>query len=150
MPLSASRLVPLWGYDDPRGRLTSLEEGREVPFTVRRVYLLHDVPEEALRGGHAHKALHQVVLAAAGSFTLRLDDGIQHESFTLATPRLGLYIGPGLWRTLESFSPGTVALVLASAAYDEGDYIRDYADFQRFVGVPVTSDGPPAAPPVAP
>ena len=99
---------------------------------MKRAYYLYDVPGGESRGGHAHKELSQLIIAASGSFTVTLDDGNVKRTFHLNRPYQGLYIVPGIWRTLDDFSSGSVCLVLASNWYDEGDYIRDYDKFLEF------------------
>jgi hypothetical protein len=118
---------------DSRGNLSFIEAGRHVPFEIRRVYYLYDVPGGAERGGHAHKALHQVIIAMSGSFDLVLDDGSRRWTVGLNRSHYGIYVGPNTWREMENFSSGAVCLVLASEFYDEGDYIRDYDDFRSWV-----------------
>jgi glyoxylate utilization-related uncharacterized protein len=117
---------------DFRGNLSFIEGNRQVPFQIKRVYYLYDVPSGASRGGHAHKALHQVVIALSGSFDVILDDGYHRRSFFLNRPHYGLYIPPRVWRELENFSSNSVALSLVSAVYDESDYIRDYDTFKEY------------------
>jgi hypothetical protein len=114
------------------GNLTVVENDRTVPFAVRRVYYLYDVPGGGNRGSHAHKELSQLIVAASGSFTITLDDGIVKRTFTLNRPYQGLLIVPGIWRTLEDFSSGAICMVLASHGYDEADYIRDYDEFIEY------------------
>ncbi len=118
---------------DSRGNLSFIEESKQIPFQMKRVYYLYDVPSGATRGGHAHRELHQVVIALSGSFDVILDDGYQRRSFFLNRPHYGLYIPPKIWRELENFSSNSVALSLVSEVYDEADYVRDYSDFQRLV-----------------
>lgn len=118
---------------DSRGNLSFIEAGRHVPFEIRRVYYLYDVPGGAERGGHAHKALQQVIIAMSGSFDLVLDDGSRRWTVGLNRSHYGIYVGPNTWREMENFSSGAVCLVLASEFYDEGDYIRDYDDFRAWV-----------------
>ena len=125
--IDASRIM------DPRGSLAILEVGNHVPFPIQRVYYLYDVPEHAQRGGHAHKALHQLFIAVAGSFEIVLHDGSQTRRVRLDSPHHSLHVGPMIWRELEAFSEGAVCLVLASAVYDEEDYYRDFEEFQRAV-----------------
>ena len=105
-----------------------------MPFDVRRAYWLYDVPGGESRGGHAHKQLRQLILAASGSFTVTLDDGSVKRTFVLNRPYQGLLVMPGIWRTLDDFSSGSVCLVLASEKYDENDYIRDYEDYLSYKG----------------
>lgn len=116
-------------HSDRKGNITVVENYNTVPFEIRRIYYLYDVPGGESRGGHAHKELRQLIIAASGSFTVTLDDGNVKRTFLLNRPYQGLYIVPGIWRTLDDFSSGAVCLVLASHGYDEKDYIRDYTDF---------------------
>ncbi len=118
---------------DSRGNLSFIEESKQIPFQMKRVYYLYDVPSGATRGGHAHRGLQQVVIALSGSFDVILDDGYQRRSFFLNRPHYGLYIPPKVWRELENFSSNSVALSLVSEIYDESDYVRDYFDFKRLV-----------------
>lgn len=126
------RIIDLRKIHDVRGNLTPIEAGKDIPFDIKQVYYLYDVPGGESRGSHAHKALHQLVVAVSGSFAVTLDDGSEKESIVLKRPYEGLYIVPGIWRTLDDFSSGSVCLVLASEKYDEGDYIRDYNAFLEF------------------
>jgi len=114
------------------GNITVVENNRTVPFDVKRVYYLYDIPGGESRGGHAHKNLYQLIMAVSGSFSVTLDDGNVKRTFTLSRPYQGLYIVPGIWRTLDDFSSGSVCLVLASEKYSEEDYIRDYEDFIKY------------------
>ncbi len=111
-----------------RGNLTFVEAKRSIPFEILRVYYMYDVPGGAERGGHAHKELHQLMIAMSGSFDIRLDDGRQHKKFHLNRSFHGLYIGPMVWRHLDNFSSGSVCMVLASDYYDESDYYRNYEE----------------------
>ncbi|MBS1520095.1 MAG: WxcM-like domain-containing protein [Bacteroidetes bacterium] len=111
------------------GNITPLHGGIEIPFDIQRIYYLYDVPGGETRGGHAHKTLHQLIVAASGSFEVTLNDGSIKKTVTLNRPNFGLYITPGIWRDLHNFSSGAVLLVLASHLYDENDYIREYSDF---------------------
>lgn len=126
------RIIDLRKISDPRGNLTPIEGGQDLPFDVKRVYYLYDVPSGQSRGGHAHKALQQLIIAANGSFTLTLDDGINKKIVTLNRPYQGLLIVPGIWRVLDDFSSGAVLLCLASEHYDEDDYIRNYKEFKKY------------------
>lgn len=119
-------------HSQRKGDISVVENAQTVPFDVKRVYYLYDVPGGESRGGHAHKKLQQLILAVSGSFSVTLDDGSVKRSFQLKRPYQGLYVPSGIWRTLEDFSSGAVCLVLASEKYDEEDYIRDYELFQRF------------------
>lgn len=125
------RVVDLPIVHDARGNLTFVEGGRHVEFDIARVYYLYDVPGGAERAGHAHKALHQLVIAMSGSFDVVLDDGGTRERCHLNRSYRGLYIPPMVWREIDNFSSGSVCLVLASARFDEADYLRDYADFRE-------------------
>ena len=129
MSLDDARIVTLPRIENPKGNLTPIEEHAQVPFAIRRVYYLYDVPGGETRGGHAHRALEQFIIAVSGSFDVVLDDGVSRRSFFLNRSYYGLYVPPMLWRELENFSSGSVCLVLASEAYDESDYIRDHATF---------------------
>ncbi len=116
-------------HSDRKGNLSVVENGKDVSFDVKRVYYLYDVPGGESRGGHAHKALFQLIVAASGSFAVTLDDGREKKVFVLNRPYQGLFVVPGIWRSLDDFSSGAVCLVLASEKYDEEDYIRDYDSF---------------------
>lgn len=122
-------------HSDRKGNLTVVENGLTLPFDVKRVYYLYDVPGGESRGSHAHKNLEQLIVAASGSFTVTLDDGRQKRSFFLNRPYQGLYVKPGMWRDLEDFSSGSVCMVLASEVYEASDYIRDYEEFLTFRGL---------------
>lgn len=128
------RIVELPKISDPRGNLTFIEGRRHVPFDFQRMYYLYDVPGGAERGGHAHKALHQLIIAMSGSFDVMLDDGRQKKQFHLNRSYYGLYVCPLIWRELNNFSSGSVCVVLASNTYDEADYYRDYNEFLRAIG----------------
>ena len=116
-------------HSDRKGNLSVVENGVTLPFDVKRVYYIYDVPGGENRGAHAHRELEQLIVAASGSFTVTLDDGIHKRSVFLNRPYQGLYVKPGLWRDLTDFSSGAVAMVLASEIYKKEDYIRDYNDF---------------------
>ena len=119
-------------HSDRMGNLSVVENGKTLPFDVKRVYYLYDVPGGENRGAHAHKELSQLIIAASGSFTVTLDDGKCKRSFFLNRPYQGLYVKPGMWRDLEDFSSGAVCMVLASDVYLKEDYIRDYQEFLEF------------------
>jgi len=127
--LEACRIVELPRISDPRGNLTFIEGDRHVPFTIRRVYYLYDVPGGAERGGHAHRHLEQLIVAMSGSFDVVLDDGTNRTRFHLNRSYNGLYVCPMTWRELDNFSSGSVCMVLASRPYEESDYYRDYERF---------------------
>lgn len=126
MPLDACNILQLPKIHDPRGNLTFIEGGSHVPFDIKRVYYLYDVPGGADRGAHAHRKLHQFIVAMSGSFDVVLSDGLREQRFHLNRSYFGLYVCPMMWRYLDNFSSGAVCLVLASAAYDETDYIRSH------------------------
>ena len=125
-------MIELDKHHHEKGNITVVENGKTVPFEVKRTYYLYDVPGGESRGGHAHKELSQLIIAASGSFTVTLDDGNVKRTFLLNRPYQGLYIVPGIWRTLDAFSHESVCLVLASHKYDENDYIRDYNNFKDY------------------
>ncbi len=124
-----AKFIELPVISDPRGNLCVAEAGPHLPFDIRRVYFLYDVPSGSVRAGHAHRELNQLVLALSGSFDVRLHDGEREEVVTLNRPNRGLHMGPMVWREIENFSSGSVCLVLASHLYDEADYIRDFDTF---------------------
>ena len=125
-------IIELDKHHHGNGNISVVENGVTVPFDVRRAYYLYDVPGGESRGGHAHKDLKQLIIAASGSFTVTLDDGSVKRTFALNRPYQGLLIVPGIWRTLEDFSSGSVCLVLASEKYDENDYINNYDEFKNY------------------
>lgn len=114
------------------GALTAINSDEEIPFNIKRVYYLYDVPNKSDRGAHAHKELMQLVVAASGSFEIELNDGIKSKTFVLRQPDEGLLVPPGLWRDLRNFSGGGICMVLASDVYNEADYIRDFIEFKSF------------------
>lgn len=119
-------------HSDRKGNISVVRNSKTIPFGIKRTYYLYDVPGGESRGGHAHRELSQLIVAASGSFTVTLDDGNVKRTFVLNRPYQGLYVVPGIWRTLDDFSSGAVCLVLASQGYDESDYIRNYNDFIRY------------------
>lgn len=129
MSLETCKLIDLPKIADPRGNLTFIEGGRHVPFEVRRVFYLYDVPGGADRGGHALKQCHQFLIAMSGSFDVILDDGTEKKRIQLNRSYYGLYLPPMIWREMDNFSSGSVCLVLASERYSEADYYRDYTSF---------------------
>lgn len=133
MTNSLARLIELPVVTDPRGNLCFAESHRHLPFEIQRVYYLYDVPSGSVRAGHAHLALHQLLIAVSGSFDVKLHDGEREEKVTLNRPNIGLHVGPSTWRELDNFSSGSVCLVLASLPYDEADYIREFDDFLAHV-----------------
>ena len=129
MSLIDCKMVDLPKISDPRGNLSFIEGGQHIPFDIKRVYYLYDVPGGSDRGSHAHKKLHQFIVAMSGSFDVILDDGKEKHRFNLNRSHYGLYVCPMMWRDLDNFSSGAVCMVLASEHYDESDYIRDYDQF---------------------
>jgi len=134
MSVKECKIISLPKTSDPRGNLTFVEGSRHIPFDIQRVYYLYDVPGGAERGGHAHKALHQLIIAMSGSFDVELNDGYEKKTFHLDRPYYGLYVCPMIWRELTNFSSGSVCMVLASNLYDENDYYRDYGEFLAACG----------------
>lgn len=132
MPLGDCRIIELPRITDPRGNLTFVEGSTHIPFDIRRVYYLYDVPGGSDRGEHAHKSLHQFMVAMSGSFDVHLSDGVHERRFHLNRSYYGLYICPMMWRRLDNFSSGSVCMVLASEKYDVNDYIRDYDQFLKY------------------
>ena len=132
MGLSKCKIIDLPRITDRRGNLTFIEEDRHVPFDIKRVYYLYDVPGGATRAGHAHKTLQELIIAVSGSFDVILNDGLKRKRVPLNRAYCGLYIPSMIWRELENFSTGSVCLVLASELYDEDDYIRDYEAFVEY------------------
>ena len=120
-------------HGDDRGMLVALEEGKEIPFDVKRVYYMYDTVEGIRRGFHAHKCLEQILICVHGSCKILLDNGKEKEIVSLDTPYEGLYVSNDMWREMYDFSPDAVLMVLASELYDEADYIRDYDEFLKYV-----------------
>lgn len=125
-------IIELNKHHAPQGNITVVENMKDVPFAVKRVYYLYDIPGGESRGAHAHKKLYQLIMAASGSFSVTLDDGKVKRTFLLNRPYQGLLVVPGIWRTLDDFSSGSVCLVLASDKYNADDYLRDYKFFLDF------------------
>ena len=125
-------ILPLSKIHNRAGNITIVEGQTNIPFDVRRIYYLYDIPGGEDRGGHAHKELHQLIVAASGSFNVLLDDGQNKKIVTLNRPDYGLMVVPGIWRELFEFSSGAICLVLASQKYDQADYIRSYDQFVDF------------------
>lgn len=131
MSLDDCKTIELPKISDPRGNLTFIESGRQVPFEIKRVYYLYDVPGGATRAGHGHKTLEQLMIAMSGSFDVELDDGRARKKYHLNRSSYGLYIPRMIWREIDNFSSGSVCMVLASELFDEQDYYRDYQGFVR-------------------
>jgi hypothetical protein len=125
-------VLPLNKIHNRAGNITIIEGQENVPFDIKRIYYLYDIPGGEARGGHAHKALYQIIVAASGAFDVLLDDGVNKKVVTLNRPYYGLFIVPGIWRELYEFSSGAICLVLASEKYDALDYMRDYPEFLNF------------------
>ncbi|HKY26620.1 MAG TPA: FdtA/QdtA family cupin domain-containing protein [Pyrinomonadaceae bacterium] len=128
-----SRLIELPRVNDPRGNLTFIEERRHVPFEIKRVYYLYDVPGGATRAGHGHRHLQQLIIAMSGSFDVLLDDGHERTRYHLNRSYYGLHVEPMMWREIDNFSSGSVCMVLASDYYDEADYFRTYEEFLKAI-----------------
>jgi len=133
MSLDKCKIIELPKISNARGNLSFVEGGQHIPFDIKRVYYLYDVPGGADRGSHAHKELHQFIVAMSGSFDVALDDGANKKRFHLNRSYYGLYVCPMMWRFLDNFSSGAVCIVLASEHYDETDYIRNYDEFLSVV-----------------
>ncbi len=133
MSLQHCKIVDLPKVEDPRGNLTFIESDTHIPFEIQRVYYLYDVPGGSHRGGHAHKGLHQFLIAMSGSFDITLDDGRTKFKYHMNRSYYGLYISPMIWREIDNFSSGSVCMVLASEKFSEDDYYRDYAEFRAAV-----------------
>lgn len=129
MALSECKIIKMPKIYDVRGNLSYIEGGVHIPFDIKRVYYLYDVPGGSDRGSHAHKNLHQFIVAMSGSFDVVLDDGQDERRYHLNRSYYGLYVCPMTWRYLDNFSSGSVCMVLASNVYDESDYIRDHNEF---------------------
>ena len=117
----------------PLGRLTAIEGGRDIPFEIKRVYYITDVPCESRRGFHSHRKLHQILLCLNGSVTIQVNNGVEKQDICLSSPHIGLYIGPNVWREMYNFTTNAVLMVLASDFYDESDYIRDFDEYLQSV-----------------
>ena len=126
-------ILPLNEIHNRAGNITSVEGNINVPFDVKRIYYLYDIPGGEDRGGHAHKELRQLIVAASGSFNVLLDDGLNKKVVTLNRPDYGLLLVPGIWRELMEISSGAICLVLASEVYNDSDYIRDYSLFNDYI-----------------
>ena len=140
-----ARLIELPRITSESGSLTPVQGGVEIPFEIARVFYLYDIPAGAHRGGHAHHALEEVIVAVMGSITVELDDGRERRTVDLRQPDVGLYVPPMLWAELVDFASGSIAVVLASVGFDERDHIRDHGDYVELVGGAVTPPGGRAA-----
>ena len=133
MKIDKCKIITFPEISDSRGNLSFIEEKNHIPFEIKRVYYLYDVPSGANRGGHAHSKMESVIIALSGSFNVKIDDGFKTETVFLNRPNYGLYLPPHVWKEVENFSANSIAFVLASTFYDESDYIRDYAVFKKMV-----------------
>lgn len=129
MNISATKLLKLPKITDDRGNLTFIEGNNHIPFKIKRIYMIYDVPGGEIRGSHAYKELDEVIIALSGSFDLEIEDGSKKIVYTLNRSYNAIYVPHGLWRTLKNFSTNALCLVLASTEYNENDYIRDYNNF---------------------
>jgi len=129
------KLITFQRHGDDRGMLIALEQNKEIPFAIKRVYYMYDTLADVTRGYHAHKSLEQILICVHGSCRIRLDNGKEKAVVNLDKPDVGLYIANNMWREMFDFSPDAVLMVLASQVYDESDYIRNYDEFLKFVGV---------------
>lgn len=127
-------IIELPKVSDPRGNLTFVESDRHIPFEIKRIFYLYDVPSGETRAGHALRKCHQFIIALSGSFDVILDDGTEKKRYQLNRSYYGLYVPPLIWREIENFSTNSVCLVLASEFYEEADYFREYADFRKVIG----------------
>ena len=132
------KLIDFGKHHHANGNLTVVENSQLVPFDIKRVFYIYDVPGGEERGGHSHKQLQQVIVAISGAFDVFLDEGINQRSITLNRPYQGLLVAPGIWSKQQNFSSGSVCLVLASDHYNENDYVRDYDEFKRLTSAKIT------------
>ena len=133
MPISDCKIIDLPKVCDDRGSLTFLENSNHIPFDIKRIYYLYNIPENKSRGAHGHINLEQLIIAINGKFDITLDDTTSKKSFHLNSPNQGLYVSKGIWRNINNFSENAVCMVLASLPYDENDYIRNYDEFIKFM-----------------
>ncbi len=131
MNSNEAKIIDLPKIIDDRGNLSFLENDKQIPFSIERLYFIYDVPGGAVRGGHAYKELEEVIIAIAGSFDVVVDNGKEQQKFQLNRSYYGLYVPKGLWRQLENFSTNSLCLIVASKKYNEGDYVRDYDTFLK-------------------
>ncbi len=130
--VSDIKLLELPKIFTPNGNITSINSNNEIPFNIKRIYYLYDIPGGESRGGHAHKDLQQLIVAARGSFDVILNDSVEQKKIHLSRPYIGLLLPPGLWREIDNFSSGSICLVLASEEYSESDYIREFDDYLKY------------------
>ena len=129
------RIINLPKIEDPRGNLTFIEEEKHIPFKIKRVYWIYDVPGGQVRGGHAFKEQQELIVALSGSFDVMVDDGKEQKIYSLNRSYYGLYLPAGLWREMQNFSTNSLAIVLSSTPFSEEDYIREYPDFLKYKGL---------------
>lgn len=134
MPINECRLINFKRFDDKRGSLIPIEGNLDIPFAIKRVYYLFDVPKDTGRGCHAHMTLEQILIPINGSFDVLINDGKKSETWHLDSPHIGLYIPSMVWRELNNFSSGSTCFVLASDLYNENDYCRHYPDYLKMTG----------------
>lgn len=127
------RIIDLPKHSDPRGNLSFAENFKQVPFAIKRVYWIYDVPGGEVRGGHAYKQNAEFIIALSGSFDVILDDGVKKMRFSLNRSYYGLYVPQGIWREIDNFSTNSLALILSSTFYKEEDYIRNYEDYKTWL-----------------
>lgn len=127
------KLIQLPKIGDRNGQITAVNNNVEIPFEISRVFYLYDIPAGEDRGAHAHKECHQFLVAASGSFDVEVSDGIHKKIFSINQPNIGLHVPPKIWAAELNFSSGSICLVLASHAFDENDYIRNYTDYKIFI-----------------
>ncbi len=125
-------IIDLPKFEDPRGNLSFIEEFKQIPFKIERVYWIYDVPGGQVRGGHAFKEQQELIVALSGSFDVLVDDGIEKQTFSLNRSYYGLYIPAGMWRQMENFSTNSLAMILSSTPFNEDDYIRNYDEFKAY------------------
>ncbi len=131
MEKSKARIIELPRYLDTRGNLSVIEEKKEIPFKIERIYWIYDVPGGEARGGHAYKENQEFIVALSGSFDVILDDGKEKKTYTLNRSYYGLYVPKGIWREMDNFSTNSLAMILSSTDYDSDDYVRDYDEYLK-------------------
>ena len=129
------RIIDLPKHEDPRGNLSFIEEQQHIPFEIKRIYWVYDVPGGQIRGGHAFKEQQEFIVALSGSFDVIVDNGSERKSISLNRSYYGLFIPAGKWRQMENFSTNSLAMVLSSTIYNENDYIRNYGDFLNYLEI---------------
>ncbi len=130
----SAQIINLPKFEDPRGNLSFIEEGKQIPFKIERTYWIYDVPGGQIRGGHAFKEQQELIVALSGSFDVLVDNGEDKHTFSLNRSYYGVYIPAGMWRQMQNFSTNSLAMVLSSTSYREEDYVREYNDFIKMIG----------------